>query len=207
MKQIGWGHKTYYLVKWKGYPTSDNSWEPKDSCRRDDKGVPEEELAIKQKQRKKAIKDGPRQYKRHLTFLLPSTPSKPSLLFLQNLTFYIMSSTGFTELVSGQETPTPLPSHLHLIILPSAPLCCNLPSIPHHPTMKGASSVPSTTTTHHHHMPQIHAHLDMSPMTQPAITFTLSMSTTVYSASGMDRTASSSPNTSSTAQTSPTSQE
>ena len=31
MKQIGRGHKTYYLFKWKGYPTSDNSWEPKES--------------------------------------------------------------------------------------------------------------------------------------------------------------------------------
>jgi hypothetical protein len=33
MKQMGRGRKTHYLIKWKGYPTSDNSWEPKENVR------------------------------------------------------------------------------------------------------------------------------------------------------------------------------
>jgi Chromo (CHRromatin Organisation MOdifier) domain len=31
MKHKGKGHKHYYLVKWKGHPTSNNSWEPREN--------------------------------------------------------------------------------------------------------------------------------------------------------------------------------
>ena len=36
MKQMGRGHKTHYLVKWKGYPTSDNSQEPEKNLNSDE---------------------------------------------------------------------------------------------------------------------------------------------------------------------------
>ena len=36
MKRMGQGCKTYYLVKWKGYPTSDNSWEPRENIHADE---------------------------------------------------------------------------------------------------------------------------------------------------------------------------
>ena len=36
MKQMGRQRKTYDLVKWKGYPTSDNSWEPQENIHVDE---------------------------------------------------------------------------------------------------------------------------------------------------------------------------
>jgi hypothetical protein len=36
MKQKGQGRKTHYLIKWKGYPTSDNSWEPAENVQAKD---------------------------------------------------------------------------------------------------------------------------------------------------------------------------
>ena len=43
MKQMGRGCRTHYLIKWKGYPTSDNSWEP-------EKNINADELIAKFKQ-------------------------------------------------------------------------------------------------------------------------------------------------------------
>jgi hypothetical protein len=37
MKQKGRGRKTHYLIKWKGYPTSDNSWEPAENVQAKDR--------------------------------------------------------------------------------------------------------------------------------------------------------------------------
>ena len=36
MKQMERGRKTHFLVKWKGYPTSDNSWEPERNINADE---------------------------------------------------------------------------------------------------------------------------------------------------------------------------
>jgi hypothetical protein len=36
MKQKGQGRKMHYLIKWKGYPTVDNSWEPAENVQAKD---------------------------------------------------------------------------------------------------------------------------------------------------------------------------
>ena len=55
MKQMGRRRKTYYLVKWKGYPTSDNSWEPQENIHADEliKEFQERRSTNKSKEKKK----------------------------------------------------------------------------------------------------------------------------------------------------------
>ena len=55
MKQMGRRRKTYYLVKWKGYPTSDNSWEPWENIHADEliKEFQERRSTNKSKEKKK----------------------------------------------------------------------------------------------------------------------------------------------------------
>ena len=46
-KPRGQGRKMHYLIKWKGYPTSDNSWE-----KEEDINVPDSGVQMKKKQNK-----------------------------------------------------------------------------------------------------------------------------------------------------------
>ena len=51
MKQMGRRRKMYYLVKWKGYPTSDNSWEPRENIHAEEL-IKEFQIRNSRKQRK-----------------------------------------------------------------------------------------------------------------------------------------------------------
>ena len=58
-KHKGRGHKLHYLIKWKGYPTSDNSWEPAENLNAKELiGEYEKRKRPNKTKAKKAIKKG-----------------------------------------------------------------------------------------------------------------------------------------------------
>ena len=77
-KQIGKKKKWHYLIKWKGYPTSDNSWEPEDNIQGSKElieGVLEKESRTKKTKQEKNIKEDE---SRQVISLLFSTTTPPA---------------------------------------------------------------------------------------------------------------------------------
>ena len=103
MKQMGRGHKTHYLVKWKGYPTSDNSWEA-------EKNLNTKELVAEFKRSSK-----PKKTKGKKTYLrmtqTAQIDSSPLISNTSPLLLNTMSSTSAAAAVPSHPT-TPVVFHL-----------------------------------------------------------------------------------------------
>ena len=94
MKQMGRGCKTHYLVKWKGCPTSDNSWEP-------EKNLNTKELITEFKQSSKPKKTKGRKTYLWMTWTV-QVNSSPSQL-------YHHTSSSATEMSSTLGSPATSP--------------------------------------------------------------------------------------------------
>ena len=127
MKQMGRGRKTHYIVKWKGYPTSDNSWEP-------EKNLNAKELITEFKQGSKPKKTkGRRTYLRMTrTAQIDSSPlvSNTSPLLLNK-----MSSTSAVSATPSRPT-TPVIFRLPQLAIRTEPMpeysedsVCNRPRV------------------------------------------------------------------------------
>jgi hypothetical protein len=99
-QQRGRGHKTHFLVKWKGYPTSDNSWEPRENLHAD------ELIADFYKRSPKPNQTKPKQesYKKGT-----ESAKRPQPTFLHNHPFhsYIMSSPSAPIETTPRHSPIP----------------------------------------------------------------------------------------------------
>jgi hypothetical protein len=125
MKQKGRGHKMHYLIKWKGYPTSDNSWEPVENVQAKDliKGVQRGAKKARQGQSKELIKgrheeQQEKKFPSIHSYHILHTPS-PFILYFNPLTLSVKMSTTSSsfELVypdslspSIPSTPSPIQS-------------------------------------------------------------------------------------------------
>ena len=110
---MGKGRKTHYLVKWKGYPTSDNSWEP-------EKNLNAKELIAEFKQGSK-----PKKTKGRKTYLrmtrTAQIDSSPLISNTSPLLLTKMSSTSAVSAVPSRST-TPVIFHLPQLAIRTLPM-------------------------------------------------------------------------------------